>query len=401
MLGRSEFRALGKALPDGGLPPYDDAGPSSDATQKSGSEEREAGMVTVDRPVVDEAKLQALVGKAIGDLGATLSTAMISIGDRLGLFKALASGGAATPAELAARTGTVERYVREWLAAAAAGGYVEYDPESGRFSLSPEQRTALADETSPYCVLGGFESILAATRAEPMIAERFRTGEGYAYGEHDARLFEGGERFFGPGYVAQLAAAWIPTLDGVEPKLRAGARVADVGCGHGASTLAMARAFPASSFIGYDNHPPSIARASELAAQAGLSDRVRFEIATAADFPGDGYDLVAHFDSFHDLGDPLGAARRVRTALKPNGTWMIVEPRAGDRLEENFNPIGRLFYGASTLICTPHALSEGGETALGAQAGEARIQGIVEAAGFQHFRRATETPINMVLEARP
>lgn len=358
-------------------------------------------MVTTDRPAVDEAKLQALVGKAIGDLGATLSTAMISIGDRLGLFKALASGGAATPAELAARTATVERYVREWLAAAAAGAYVEYDPESGRFSLSPEQQIALADETSPYCVLGGFESILAATRAEPMIAERFRTGGGYPYGEHDARLFEGGERFFGPGYVAQLAAAWIPALDGVEPKLSAGARVADVGCGHGASTLAMARAFPASTYVGYDNHPPSIVRASELAAQAGLSDRVRFEIATAADFPGDGYDLVAHFDSFHDLGDPLGAARRVRTALKPDGTWMIVEPRAGDRLEENFNPIGRLFYGASTLICTPHALSEGGETPLGAQAGEARIQAIIETAGFRQFRRATETPINMVLEARP
>jgi SAM-dependent methyltransferase len=278
---------------------------------------------------------------------------------------------------------------------------VEYDPESGRFSLSPEQQIALADETSPYCVLGGFESILAAARAEPMIAERFRTGEGYAYGEHDARLFEGGERFFGPGYVAQLAAAWIPALDGVEPKLRAGARVADVGCGHGVSTIAMAQAFPASTFVGYDSHPPSITRASELAAHGGLSDRVRFETAKATDFPGNGYDLVAHFDSFHDLGDPLGAARRVLSALKPDGTWMIVEPRAGDRLEENLNPIGRLFYGASTLICTPHALSEGGESALGAQAGEARIRAIAEAAGFRHFRRATETPFNLVLEARP
>jgi 2-polyprenyl-3-methyl-5-hydroxy-6-metoxy-1,4-benzoquinol methylase len=354
-----------------------------------------------DRPLVDEAKLQALVGKAVGDLGATLSTAMISLGDRLGLFQALASGGAATPAELAARTGTVERYVREWLAACAAGGYVEYDPESARFSLSPEQRVALADETSPFCVLGGFESIIAAMRSEPRIAERFRTGEGYAYGEHDARLFEGTERFFGASYAALLVAAWIPALDGVDPKLRAGGRVADVGCGHGVSTIEMARAFPASTFVGYDSHAPSIARASELASHAGVSDRVRFEVATAADFPGEGYDLVAHFDSLHDLGDPLGAARRVRSALNPDGTWLIVEPQARDRLEENLNPIVRLYYGASTLICTPHALSEGGESALGAQAGEARIRAIAEAAGFTQFRRATDTPFNLVLEARP
>jgi SAM-dependent methyltransferase len=354
-----------------------------------------------DRPLADEARLQALVGKAVGDLGATLSTAMISLGDRLGLFKALASGGPATAAELAARTGTVERYVREWLAAVAAGGYVEYEPESGRFSLSPEQQIALVDETSPYCVLGGFEGILAAMRSEPMIAERFRTGEGYAWGEHDARLFEGTERFFGAGYAANLVTAWIPALEGVESGLRAGAQVADVGCGHGASTIVMARAFPASTFVGYDSHAPSIARASELAAQAGVGDRVRFEVATAADFPGEGYDLVAHFDCLHDMGDPLAAARRVRSALNPDGTWLIVEPQARDRLEDNLNPIGRLFYGASTLICTPHALFEGGESALGAQAGEARIRAIAEAAGFRQFRRATETPFNLVLEARP
>ncbi|MDQ6793725.1 MAG: methyltransferase domain-containing protein [Chloroflexota bacterium] len=359
-------------------------------------------MVTLaGRSLVDEAKLQAVVGKAVGDLGATLSTAMISIGDRLGLFKALARGGAATPAELAARTGTVERYVREWLAAVAAGGYVEYDPESGRFSLSPEQQIVLADESSPHCVLGAFESMSAATRAEPMIAERFRTGDGYPWGEHDARLFEGTERFSGAGYAAQLVAAWIPALDGVEPKLHAGARVADVGCGHGPSTIVMARAFPASTFVGYDSHPPSIARAAELAAQAGISDRVQFEVATAAHFPGEGYDLVAHFDCLHDLGDPLSAAQRVRAALNPDGTWLIVEPQARDRLEDNLNPIGRLFYGASTLVCTPHALSEGGDPALGAQAGEARIRAIVEAAGFQQFQRAIETPFNLVFEARP
>ncbi len=359
-------------------------------------------MVTLtDPPQVDEAKLQALVGKAVGDLGATLSTAMISIGDRLGLFKALARGGAATPAELAARTGAVERYVREWLAACAAGGYVEYQPESGRFSLSPEQQIALTDETSPFCVIGGFEAMLAAMRAEPMIADDFKVGRGFAWAEHDARLFEGTERFFGGGYAANLVAAWIPALEGVEAKLRVGARVADVGCGHGASTILMARAFPASTFVGFDSHPPSLARASELAAEAGLSDRVRFEIGTATDFPGEGYDLVAHFDSFHDLGDPLGAARRVRKTLKPDGSWMIVEPQARDRLEDNLNPIGRVFYGASTLICTPHALSEGGESALGAQAGEARIGALVESAGFRHFRLATETPFNLVLEARP
>jgi SAM-dependent methyltransferase len=357
-------------------------------------------MISADRRAVDESKLQAFVGKAIGDLGATLSTAIISIGDRLGLFKALASGGTATPAELASRTGTVERYVREWLAAAAAGGYVEYEPESGRFSLNAEQQIALVDETSPYCVLGGFEGILAAIRAEPMIAERFTTGAGYAWGEHDSRLFEGTERFFRTGYMAQLATAWIPALDGVEPKLRAGARVADIGCGRGASTIAMAQAFPASTFVGYDSHPQSIDRASEQAAQAGVSGRVRFEIASATDFPGHGYDLVAHFDSFHDLGDPLGAARRVRRALSPDGTWLIVEPQARDRLEDNLNPIGRLYYGASTFICTPHALSEG-DSALGAQAGEARIRVVAEKAGFRQFRVATETPFNMVLEARP
>jgi 2-polyprenyl-3-methyl-5-hydroxy-6-metoxy-1,4-benzoquinol methylase len=238
-------------------------------------------------------------------------------------------------------------------------------------------------------------------RSEPKIAERFRTGEGYAYGEHDARLFEGTERFFGGGYRALLVAAWIPALDGVEEKLRAGGRVADVGCGHGIATIVMARAYPASTFVGYDSHAPSIARATELAAQAGVSDRVRFEVATASDFPGDGYDLVAHFDCLHDLGDPIGAARRVRSALSPDGTWLIVEPQARDRLEDNFNPIGRLFYGASTLICTPHALSEGDESALGGQAGEARIRAIVEAAGFRHLRRATETPFNLILEAQP
>ena len=285
----------------------------------------------------------------------------------------MASGGAATPAELAARTGTVERYVREWLAAVAAGGYVEYDPESGRFSLSPEQQMALADETSPYCVLGGFEGILAAIRSEPIIAEQFRTGEGYTWANTTpacSRAPSGSSALATPRTLSRPGSR--PSMESSQSSAR-GARVADVGCGHGVSTIVMARTFPASTFVGYDSHAPSIARASELAAQAGVSDRVRFEVATAADFPGEGYDLVAHFDCLHDLGDPLGAAQRVRSALKPDGTWLIVEPQAGDRLEDNLNPIGRLFYGGSTLICTPHAMSEGGEPALGAQAGEARF----------------------------
>jgi SAM-dependent methyltransferase len=358
-------------------------------------------MATVlERPQVDEDKLGALVMKAVGDFGAALTTTMISLGDRLGLYKALAQGPA-TPAELAARTGTVERYVREWLSANAAGGYAEYDPTSGRFSLSPEQEIALVDETSPYCILGGFESFAAASRAEPAIAERFRTGEGFSWGSHDARLFEGIERFFRPGYAANLVASWIPALDGVEAKLRAGARVADVGCGHGASTIVMAKAYPKSTFVGFDGHAPSIERANELAHKAGIADRVRFEVADAASFPGEGYDLVAHFDALHDMGDPDGAARRVHEALAPDGTWLIVEPFANDRLEDNINPIGRIFYAASTLICTPHALSEGSDSPLGAQAGEGGIRKVVERAGFGQFRRATETPFNLVLEARP
>jgi SAM-dependent methyltransferase len=354
----------------------------------------------LERQTVDETKLGDLVMKALGDFGATLSTAMISIGDRLGLYKALAQGPA-TPSELAARTGTVERYVREWLSANAAGGYVEYDPASGRFSLSPEQEVALVDETSPYYIIGGFELFSAATRAEPQIAERFRTGEGFGWGEHETRMFEGVERFFRPGYAANLVAAWIPALDGVEAKLLAGARVADVGCGHGASTLELARAFPNSTFVGFDVHEPSIRRANELAARAGVADRASFEVATAAGFPGTGYDLIAHFDCLHDMGHPDAAARHVRETIAPDGTWLIVEPFAADRLEDNLNPIGRIFYGASTLICTPHALSEDGPAPLGAQAGEARIRAIAREAGFTRFRRATETPFNNIFEARP
>ena len=352
------------------------------------------------RPV-DEGKLGSLVMQALGDFGATLGTTMISIGDRLGLYKALAAGGPTTPADLAARTGTVERYVREWLSANAAGGYVEYDAETGTFSLSPEQEIVLVDEASPYYVIGGFEAFAAATRAEPRIAENFRTGEGFGWGEHDDRLFEGIERFFRPGYVANLVASWIPALDGIDAKLAAGGTVADIGCGHGASTIELARAYPKSRFVGFDVHEPSIRRARELAAEAGVGDRATFEVGTAQTFPGSGYDLVANFDSLHDMGHPEVAASHTLRALAPDGTWLIVEPFANDRLEDNLNPIGRIFYGASTIICTPHALSEGGESPLGAQAGEARVRAIVTAAGFSRFRRATQTPFNNVFEARP
>lgn len=350
---------------------------------------------------VDRDKVHALIDKALADLGATVTTAMISIGDRVGLFKGLADGGPATPAELAERTGTAERYVREWLPAVTAAGYAEYDPESGRFSLSPEQGAALANESAPFRIAGGFESVLAAIRAEPMIAERFRTGDGLAWNEHDPRLFEGTERFFGGLYTSFLVGTWIVALDGVQAKLESGARVADVGCGHGASTVLMAQAFPASTFAGFDSHAASIERAAEAAAEAGVSDRVSFEVAGADAFAGQGYDLVTHFDCLHDMGDPLAAARRARAALPEDGTWMIVEPRAGDRIEENLNPLGRLFYGMSTLICTPNALSETGESALGGQAGEARVRSVAEAAGFSRFRRASESPVYFVYEARP
>lgn len=350
---------------------------------------------------VDRDKIHALLDGALADLGATVTTAMISIGDRVGLFKSLADGGPATPAELAERTGTVERYVREWLPAVAAAGYAEYDPDSGRFSLSPEQAAVLANESAPFRLAGGFESVLAAVRAEPLIAERFRTGDGLAWAEHDPRLFDGTERFFGGLYTSFLVGTWIAALDGVEAKLESGARVADVGCGHGASTILMAQAFPASTFAGFDSHAASIDRATEAAADAGVSDRVSFEVAGADAFAGAGYDLITHLDCLHDMGDPLAAARQTRAALAEDGTWMIVEPRAGDRIEENLNPIGRLSYGMSTLICTPHALSETGESALGGQAGEARIRSLAEAAGFRRFQRASESPFNFVYEARP
>ena len=349
----------------------------------------------------DQAKLEQFVGKAIGDLGAALSATLIVIGDKLGLYKAMAAAGPLTPAELATRTDTAERYVREWLNAQSAAGYVSYDPRTSRYFLTDEQAVALTDESSPACVLGGFQAMTAAMKAEPKVTEAFRTGAGVGWHEHDPGLFQGTERFFRPGYAANLISSWIPALEGVEAKLRAGARVADVGCGHGVSTILMAQAFPKSTVVGFDYHAPSIERARQLAAEAGLAERTHFEVAVAKEFPGREYDLVTFFDCLHDMGDPVGAAAHVRSTLKPDGTWMLVEPYANDRPEENFNPIGRLFYSASTLICTPASLSQEVGLGLGAQAGETRLREVVTKAGFTRVRRATQTPFNLVLEVRP
>ena len=348
---------------------------------------------------VDEAKLQEFLGKAIGDMGATLGAALVFIGDRLGLYKGLAAGGPQTPAELARHTETNERYLREWLNNQAAGGYVAYDAASGRYSLTPEQAFALAEEGSPAFLPGAFQVLQAAFRAVPRALENFRTGEGIEWGEQDPLLFEGTERFFRPGYAANLVSNWIPSLDGVEAKLRKGAKAADVGCGLGASTILMAKEFPNSRFTGFDYHPASIEGATKRAKDAGVGDRAKFEVAKATDYPGKGYDLVAHFDCLHDMADPAGAARHVRDTLAEDGTWLLVEPFAEDSPQQNHTPVGRVYYGASTLICVPVSLAGGGP-ALGAQAGEARLRAIATEAGFSRFRRATQTPFNIVLEAR-
>jgi SAM-dependent methyltransferase len=349
---------------------------------------------------LDQEKLNKVLHQGINDFGATFHAACVSIGDKLGLYKGLAAGGPQTPAELAKKTGTAERYVREWLASQAAGGYITFEPSSGKFSLSEEQAFTLADENSPAFLPGAFQVALAATKAVPKLVEAFRTGEGMGWHEHDHELFHGTERFFRPGYAANLVSAWIPALTGVDAKLKAGARVADVGCGHGASTVLMAQAYPKSTFVGFDYHDGSIQTARARAREAGVSDRVDFEVAHAKDFPGMGFDLVTFFDCLHDMGDPVGAARHVRASLAPGGSWMIVEPFANDRVEDNLNPIGRVFYSASTLLCTPASLSQEVGLALGAQAGEARMRKVVTEGGFSQFRRATETPFNLVYEAR-
>jgi len=350
---------------------------------------------------IDMDKLHEFLGKALVDFGATFHAALVRIGDKLGLYKGLAAGGPQTAAELAKRTGTVERYVREWLSCQAAGGYVSYDAAAGKFYLTEEQAFAMADDTSPAFMPGAFQAALAATKAEEQLAERFKDGKGMGWHEHHHELFEGTERFFRPGYAANLLSAWIPALEGVQEKLKAGARVADVGCGLGASTILMAKAYPKSEFFGFDYHDKSIEKAKQRAKDAGVNGNIHFDMAMAKNFPAKGYDFVTFFDCLHDMGDPAGASAHVRSTMKKDGTWMIVEPFAGDRLEDNLNPIGRAFYGASTLLCTPASLSQEVGLALGAQAGEKRLKDVVIAGGFTRFRRATQTPFNLIFEARP
>lgn len=352
-------------------------------------------------PALDMDKLHAFMGRAVGDMGAGLHAVLVLLGDRLGLYKAMADSQPVTSAELAARTGTTERYVREWLKANAASGYVTYDPASQSFTLPPEQALALAIENSPAFLPGAFQIISACFHDAGKIEDAFRTGKGVGWHEHHHDLFHGTERFFRPGYIANLTSSWIPALDGVAGKLASGAKVADIGCGLGASTILMAKQYPQSEFFGFDYHAGSIDLARAAAQREGVGDRVKFEVASAKAYPGKDYDFVAFFDCLHDMGDPKGAAAYVHSTMKPDGTWMIVEPYAEDTTEGNLNPVGRVFYSASTMLCVPASMSQEVGAALGAQAGEARIRDVVTSGGFERFRRATQTPFNLVFEARP
>jgi SAM-dependent methyltransferase len=347
---------------------------------------------------IDEIKLEAFVGHVATEIGAAVNAALALIGDELGLYRAMADSQPVSSEELAARTGTDERYVREWLAAQAASGFVELGDDG--YVLPPEHALVLADETSPFLMTGALQSANAAVLARERVAERFVTGDGLGWHEHHHGLFHGVERAFAVGYRTYLVTEWLPALDGVVARLEAGGTVADVGCGHGVSTILMAQAFPAARFVGIDYHEESIALARERAEQAGVADRVSFEIAGADEIPGSGYDLIAFFDAFHDLGDPLAAARSAASALAPDGRVMLVEPFAGDRVQDNLHPVGRFYYAMSTLVCTPGSLSQPGRAALGTQAGEARLREVLQAGGFGDVRRAAETPLNIVLEAR-
>jgi SAM-dependent methyltransferase len=349
---------------------------------------------------VDQDVLGEFLAHAIGDLGATFSAGLVVLGDRLGLYREL-SKGPGTVEELAARTGTALAYLSPWLANQAAGGYIGYDAATGRYVMSPEQTLALADEDGPAFFPGGMQLALAVLRDLPEIERRFRTGEGFGWHEHDPGLFEGTERFFRPGCAANLVHSWLPALDGMTERLTRGASVADVGCGHGTSTILMAQAYPMSTFLGVDYHEGSVRWARRHAAEAGLSDRVAFETAGADELPGGGYDLITFFDCLHDVGDPVGAARRAREALNPDGAVMIVEPLAGDSVADNLNPLGRVFYGVSVLVCTPCSLAQAGAAALGPQAGPARIAAVLREAGFGAVRIAAQAPANLVYEARP
>jgi SAM-dependent methyltransferase len=351
--------------------------------------------------MVDEGKLHQFIGQMLGDLGGAASISMVRIGDALGLYRALHTKGSMTCGELAKEAGVNERYLREWLSHQAASNYLNYEPASGKFTLPPEQAMVFADEDSPVYMLGGFDLMASLIDAQPKVQAAFKSGGGVGWDDHTGCMFCAVARFFRPGYYNNLVANWLPALDGVVAKLERGANVADVGCGHGWSTVLMAKAFPNSTFVGYDFHPSSIENARTHAREHGVSDNARFEVAKAKEFPGTGFDLVTFFDCLHDMGDPAGAAAHVRQSLKPDGTWMIVEPMAGNRLEDNLNPVGRLFYAGSTMICVPTSLSQEVGAALGAQAGEAKLCEVITGGGFSSVRRATETPFNMILEARP
>jgi len=368
--------------------------------ERANLRKRRIPMSAAQTPALDMNKLNAFIGQFVTDLGAAVHSGMVVIGEKLGLYKALAQSPA-TSAELAARTHTDERYLREWLASQAAGGYITYDEKTGKFSLTEEQAFTLAREDSPAYLPGAFELALGSLAAVPRITESFRNGAGMGWHEHADGVYHGCEKFFRPGYAANLVPSWIPALQGVQQKLEAGARVADVGCGKGASTILMAKAFPKSQFFGFDYHDKSVEAARESAKREGVADRATFAVAKAKEFPGSGYDLVTVFDCLHDMGDPIGAAAHVRQSISKDGTWMIVEPYANDSLKDNLNPVGRVYYGFSTLLCTPCSRSQEVGLCLGAQAGEARIRDVVTAAGFSRFRRATETPFNIVYEARP
>ena len=354
---------------------------------------------TTDQTPVDMDKLMEFVGQFAGDLGATVAAGNVVLGDRLGLYRGLAEGPA-TAADLAARTGTHARYVAEWLRGQAAGGYIQYDADADSYSMTPEQAFALTDPQGILYLPGAFELALGAIAAVPRMEKAFTTGAGLGWHEHDAQVFSGCEKFFRPGYLAHLVPEWIPALDGIQEKLEAGAKVADIGCGYGASSILLAEAFPASTIVGSDYHAGSIEEARTHAAEAGVADRVSFEVAGAQAFSGSGYSLVASFDCLHDMGDPLGAAKHVRSSLAPDGSWLIVEPAAGDSVAENLNPVGRVYYNFSTLLCVPNAMSQPGGYALGAQAGEQAIHQVCTDAGFTRFRRVAETPFNLVYEAR-
>ena len=352
------------------------------------------------RAAIDESKLNAFVGKMLGDIGAVASAVNVIVGDRLGLYRALAEGGPQTASELAKRTGTCERNVREWLAGQAASGYVDVDATAGRYSLPAEHGAIFVDPDSPVNMCGLFDVLQTLFIDEPKVTESFRSGRGIGWDQRDVGLFSGTNRFFTPSYKAHLIGEWLPALEGVDAKLRSGASVADVGAGFGTSTLLMAAAYPNSRFRGFDYHAGSVDAANRAASDAGLSERVRFDVASAANFPGGPYDLITCFDCIHDMGDPVGAVAHIREALGPQGTFMMVEPFANDRLEDNLNPVGRIFYGISSVVCTPASLAQDVALGLGAQAGEARLQAVCREAGFEKVRRAAETPFHLVFEAR-